>query len=188
VTPAVAKPRSLLERRLHMIVNNVSGTKPLRTLAMLAMCALLAVAACESPPPTGVQSDLGEVTDVSQQTAAAPEASQMIDISPSEGEPPLVYVDGIRIASGLSDLDTESIDRIEVIKGAAAEAMFGAEAAHGVIHIFTKARPPEILIDDVRFSGVLSEIDPNDIESIEALTADGGSRVLVKTKGSDGPG
>ncbi len=171
-----------------MIVNNVSGTKPLMTLAMLAMCALLVVAACESPPPTGVQSDLGEVTDVSQQTAAAPEASQMIDISPSEGEPPLVYVDGIRIASGLSDLDTESIDRIEVIKGAAAEAMFGAEAANGVIQISTKARPPEILIDDVRFSGVLSEIDPNDIESIEALTADGGSRVLVKTKGSDGPG
>ncbi|HZD05757.1 MAG TPA: TonB-dependent receptor plug domain-containing protein, partial [Longimicrobiales bacterium] len=38
----------------------------------------------------------------------------------------------------LPGVDPRSIDRIEVIKGSAAEALYGAEAAGGVIQIFTK--------------------------------------------------
>jgi TonB-dependent SusC/RagA subfamily outer membrane receptor len=65
---------------------------------------------------------------------------------------PLIYVDGVRIESGshqqadeasaqatvFDDLDFNNIERIEVVKGAAATTLYGTEAAAGVIQIFTK--------------------------------------------------
>ena len=61
----------------------------------------------------------------------------------------MVYVDGVRIentpedaesvtADRLMDINPADIDRIEVIKGAAAATLFGTEASSGVIQIFTK--------------------------------------------------
>ena len=56
------------------------------------------------------------------------------------GTGPIIYLDGQRVQGGLDrlDLDPSGIDRIEVVKGAAAERIFGAEAVGGVIQIFTK--------------------------------------------------
>ena len=66
---------------------------------------------------------------------------------------PIVYLDGIRIdnagtldgvssnaatPSKLDDINPESIERIEVLKGAAAATLYGSEASSGVIQIFTK--------------------------------------------------
>ncbi len=65
---------------------------------------------------------------------------------------PLIYVDGIRIynlptragwggrggTNPLQDIPSEDIERIEVIKGAAATTLYGTEASSGVIQIFTK--------------------------------------------------
>lgn len=68
---------------------------------------------------------------------------------------PLVYIDGVRMMSdawegasgslqggesvtGLSGINPSDIDRIEVIKGAAASTLYGTEASAGVIQIFTK--------------------------------------------------
>ena len=66
---------------------------------------------------------------------------------------PLIYVDGVRVpsdlpegnigaasehASFLGSLNPADIDRIEVIKGAAASTLYGTEASAGVIQIFTK--------------------------------------------------
>ena len=68
---------------------------------------------------------------------------------------PLVYIDGVRMmsdawegsngsmdgnesATGLAGIDPRDIERIEVIKGAAASTLYGTEAAAGVIQIFTK--------------------------------------------------
>ncbi|MBI4420637.1 MAG: TonB-dependent receptor plug domain-containing protein [Gemmatimonadetes bacterium] len=69
----------------------------------------------------------------------------------SSGDP-VIYVDGVRVAdrvtSGLSGrfrgptaldlIDPGSIDRIEVLPGAAAAAMYGEGASNGVILIYTK--------------------------------------------------
>jgi len=54
--------------------------------------------------------------------------------------PAILYVDEIRVQGSLVSLDIgpEEIDRVEVIKGAAAETLYGAEAAGGIIQIFTK--------------------------------------------------
>ncbi len=66
---------------------------------------------------------------------------------------PVVYLDGVRIDNGtgmsnvntgaaqssmLDNISPESIERIEVLKGAAAATLYGSEASGGVIQIFTK--------------------------------------------------
>ena len=78
----------------------------------------------------------------------------------SLGQRPLVYIDGVKVdtrqaewngmgtsccsfsggagTDRLSDLNPNDIERIEVIKGAAAGTLYGTEATNGVIQIFTK--------------------------------------------------
>lgn len=66
---------------------------------------------------------------------------------------PLIYIDGVRLndrgayenategdahATVLNSIDPQTIDRIEIIKGAAASTLYGVEASAGVIQIFTK--------------------------------------------------
>ncbi len=59
----------------------------------------------------------------------------------SSGSAPLIYVDGVLQEGGMAaakELDPEKIERIEVVKGQAARAVFGDDAAGGVIQIFLK--------------------------------------------------
>ena len=70
----------------------------------------------------------------------------------SQGNNPIIYVDGVRIFSGtrgvvpnarqtslpLNDINPEDIERVEIVKGAAATTLYGTEASGGVIQIFTK--------------------------------------------------
>jgi TonB-dependent starch-binding outer membrane protein SusC len=52
---------------------------------------------------------------------------------------PLYVVDGVIISAGVGlDLDALDIEKIEVIKGAAAAELYGSRAAHGVISITTR--------------------------------------------------
>ncbi len=82
------------------------------------------------------------------------------NVSVSMSNQPLIYVDGVRIrsdgypknvpatgyqgrsgndvSSPLNDIDPADIERMEVIKGAAATTLYGTEASAGVIQIFTK--------------------------------------------------
>src|SRR6266511_1822487 len=83
-------------------------------------------------------------------------------VSVSQSNQPIVYVDGIRVrsegyrrnrppfddsngfrggnyqASPLNDINPADVERVEVIRGAAASTLYGTEAAAGVIQIFTK--------------------------------------------------
>ena len=70
----------------------------------------------------------------------------------TQGNRPLIYVDGVRLFNGnsptgvssrqsvspLSDIAASDIERIEVIKGPAATTLYGTEASGGVLQIFTK--------------------------------------------------
>ena len=72
--------------------------------------------------------------------------------SVTQGNTPLIYIDGVRVtnaplgadgetnqaASALNDLNPDDILRIEVIKGPAATTLYGTEASSGVIQVFTK--------------------------------------------------
>ena len=62
-----------------------------------------------------------------------------------EGEAPLLYVDGVRIADTefptvLDMLSPADIESIEIIKAEVAEALYGSEATAGVIQIVTKTQ------------------------------------------------
>jgi TonB-linked SusC/RagA family outer membrane protein len=72
----------------------------------------------------------------------------------SQSNEPIVYLNGVRIDNGggrgnlwtggggmpsrLDDIDPASIERVEILKGAAAATLYGTEASGGVIQIFTK--------------------------------------------------
>lgn len=64
---------------------------------------------------------------------------------------PMILVDGVQINAGsnnngsdnnlssrFADLDLSNVERVEVIQGAAAGTIYGAQGANGVIQIFTK--------------------------------------------------
>ncbi|MBX2842257.1 MAG: TonB-dependent receptor [Flammeovirgaceae bacterium] len=68
---------------------------------------------------------------------------------------PIIYIDGVRVdnlntasalslgtggaqSSALADIPVENIERVEFVKGGAATTLYGADAANGVIQIFTK--------------------------------------------------
>lgn len=76
----------------------------------------------------------------------------------SMGIQPIIYVDGVRkdnsvalgIAqggfswSGLDDINPADIERIEVVRGAAAATLYGTEASSGIIQIFTRTGRGEV--------------------------------------------
>ncbi len=56
----------------------------------------------------------------------------------STGQKPLIIMDGVILEGGLADINTQDIDRVEVVKGAAGASLYGSRAASGVIQIFSK--------------------------------------------------
>jgi TonB-linked SusC/RagA family outer membrane protein len=62
----------------------------------------------------------------------------------TQSNEPVIFVDGIRLDNGgartsrLDDIDPSTIERVEILKGAAAATLYGTEASNGVIQIFTK--------------------------------------------------
>jgi TonB-dependent starch-binding outer membrane protein SusC len=83
------------------------------------------------------------------------------NVSASQSNQPLVFVDGVRqsaeayplnassgnfphwgpssVMSPLNDLRPGDIERIEIVKGAAAATLYGSEASAGVIQVFTRS-------------------------------------------------
>ena len=68
----------------------------------------------------------------------------------SQSNEPVIYIDGVRVDNGgggvgpgggpsrLDEINPDAIDRIEILKGAAAASLYGTQAASGVVQIFTK--------------------------------------------------
>lgn len=76
-----------------------------------------------------------------QFTSGLPGTSAQITlrgINDLNGSGPMILVDGVEVNGGLTGLDLSTVDRIEVVKGAAAGTLYGAQGANGVIQIFTK--------------------------------------------------
>ena len=125
-------------------------------LAVVAAGAL--VAACDVPLPTEPEDAIGEVSAVEAResrdgsSGRATANSNVAKWFASEPAP-LVFVDGVRVAryedlpepvrrwseSGLRE--DGLIDRVEVLKGAAARAVWGDEGANGAIRILTSNGP-----------------------------------------------
>ena len=78
------------------------------------------------------------VVTVSGQPGAAPAIRLRSPASISGKTDPLIIVDGTITRLSLADVASEDIERVEVIKGAAASSLYGSDAANGVVQIFTK--------------------------------------------------
>ena len=101
---------------------------------------------------------------VTQSSAGAGSGSMIRlrgNVSVAMSNQPLIHVDGVRlrsdgyqrnvpftgsdlrsgndVASPMNDINPNDIERIEILKGAAAATLYGTEAAAGVIQIFTKS-------------------------------------------------
>lgn len=135
----LAESTSFLERRLRAMTRTEPRLRHVRALSVLLAAGGALALACDTPVPTrdaDVAADeaVSDATDA--ETARAPDAS------------PLVFVDGVRVSVGegplrpgtgaLTDLSPEEIERIEVVKGEAARALYGDEGADGVIRITTR--------------------------------------------------
>jgi len=64
---------------------------------------------------------------------------------------PLYIVDGVILGASVVDVDALDIEKIEVLKGAAAASMYGSRAANGVIQITTR-RGSRVADDQVRYT------------------------------------
>lgn len=101
----------------------------------------------------------------------------VLEIVGKVGTNPLIVIDG-KTFKGVSDtIDTDKIERLEVLKGDDAQKIYGKEAKDGVIlislipHIDTVIEPkPLILVNDtVRSMAGINNINPNDVAWVDVV-------------------
>ncbi|TKG94538.1 SusC/RagA family TonB-linked outer membrane protein [Puteibacter caeruleilacunae] len=100
------------------------------------------------PASSAVSALQGKMAGAKVLTPGAPGQSAIIQLRGATSilgsQSPLIIVDGIILDegregdTGLSDINAEDIESIEVVKGAAAASLYGSRAANGVIQIITK--------------------------------------------------
>ena len=72
---------------------------------------------------------------------------------------PMILMDGLQIgATDLGSLDLNIIERVEVVQGAAASTIYGAQGANGVIQLFTKKAKAGKINIDVSSSATTNEL------------------------------
>lgn len=97
----------------------------------------------ETPSVTALGGLAGKVAGVSVlegngQPGEPPAIRLRSSTSISGTQDPLVIIDGTVSHFTLADINSEDIERVEVVKGAAASSLYGSNAANGVVQIFTK--------------------------------------------------
>jgi TonB-dependent starch-binding outer membrane protein SusC len=116
----------------------------------------------------------GRLAGVTATTAeGSPDANIRVRVrggmSISQDNDPLYVVDGVQVEKGLSFISPQDIESIDVLKDAAATAIYGARGANGVVVITTKSgRPGKLKVSYNGFVGVrvlakkLKVLDPYD--------------------------
>ena len=147
LVPAMSQPKSLLERRLRTMSEKRRKLNAAQAVFLAGAATVALAVACDTPVPTDVREAFEEAVVVAR------EGEEAADLVRS----PVLYVDGVRVDGTLyggkserSSLLTEladRIERVEIIKGKAAEQLYGEEASGGVIQIFTKQNGLSLTVD-----------------------------------------
>ncbi|MGM9812049.1 MAG: SusC/RagA family TonB-linked outer membrane protein [Muribaculaceae bacterium] len=128
-------------------------------------------------------------------TGGSPNASQTIQIraissiNTSQNNEPLIIIDGVPVRGGgssLTDINPNDIQTMSVLKGAAASALYGQEAANGVIMIVTKSAKEGKL--QVTANAMLEVSNATRVPEIQSSYAPGTKGFYVKNAGSGGWG
>ncbi len=167
-----ANESSQLYQRLLALRGPVASFAGARAIVAGLVAAAGVLAACQIVPPPQLavvreaadrRSDVGVVAPISRESLAAaspvqPAASPKsrrrrggdgaaaiiahVD-SVAKERGPLLLIDGVRSSLDVMDgIDPKTIANVEVLKGASAIAVYGADAERGVITITTKHPPP----------------------------------------------
>lgn len=102
----------------------------------------------------------GRLAGVTATTAeGSPDAEVRVRVrgggSITQDNSPLYIVDGVQVENGLSNIVIQDIQNIDVLKDAAATAIYGARGANGVIIITTKSgRPGRLKVSYNGFVGI----------------------------------
>ena len=123
------------------------------------------------------------IVQASGQPGTAPSIRLRGTTTLSGSQEPLLVVDGAITSGGLEDIDTQSIQSIEIIKGAAAASQYGSLAANGVIQVITdrgSSTEPETRVTVRNEIGVTQlpsgQIDLSDTHNKDASKADNSVR------------
>ncbi|MHA4842733.1 SusC/RagA family TonB-linked outer membrane protein [Flavitalea antarctica] len=77
----------------------------------------------------------------------------------NRGTSPMIMLDGLEVrATDINGLDLNTVERIEVVQGAAAATIYGAQGANGVIQLFSKKGKMGKMNIDVSSSFAINEI------------------------------
>ncbi|MBO9729632.1 MAG: TonB-dependent receptor [Chitinophaga sp.] len=114
---------------------------------------------------------------IMQQATAEPGAGMVMNIrgvGSLTGNAPLVIIDGIQAGSaGLQNLNPYDVETISVLKDAASSAIYGSQAANGVIYITTK-RGKKDERPSVQYNGMygwqMPTTLPRNVEAWEYMT------------------
>jgi TonB-dependent SusC/RagA subfamily outer membrane receptor len=90
----------------------------------------------------------------------------------------VVIVDGLKFDGNINDIPVNDISSISVLKGeAASPKVYGEKAKNGVVIVNTKTQynseradnKPLVIVDGIEYNSSISEIDPDNIETINVL-------------------
>ncbi len=96
-----------------------------------------------APAPSTIQALQGKVAGVTVvQANGLPGSGAAIRLRGSTSltgkQAPMIVIDGVIVNTNLADINVNDIESLEVVKGAAAAALYGSRAGNGVIVITTK--------------------------------------------------
>jgi TonB-linked SusC/RagA family outer membrane protein len=106
----------------------------------------------------------------------------------NRGTSPMILLDGLEVgATDLNSLDLNSIERVEIVQGAASASIYGAQGANGVIQLFSKkGRQGKISIDvssSISANTLINHKDNLQKAKFHSLVTNANNEVL----GSSGP-
>jgi TonB-linked SusC/RagA family outer membrane protein len=147
ITPATLNIRVILKASgtqtlEKVIVTGVAGatSKNKMTVSVTKVSA----ADLNAVPPTSLSSALtGKVAGLKTSTfgglpGESVDVQLRADNNLNVSSSPLIIVDGIITSGSLADINPDDVESMEIVKGAAASALYGSRAGNGVISVITK--------------------------------------------------
>jgi TonB-linked SusC/RagA family outer membrane protein len=133
--------RDILNLEEVVVTGTSEATSQKKTPFSVAVVDNAQIREVPSPTPLGVIEGKvpgASVISSSGQPGEEPSIRLRAATSLTGRQDPMIIVDGTITRLGLADINSEDIERIEIVKGAAASSLYGSDAANGVIQVFTK--------------------------------------------------
>jgi TonB-linked SusC/RagA family outer membrane protein len=130
---------------INEVVVTAMGVKTEKRRLNFAVQSIDGNALTDSHTPNFVNALQGKIAGINVTNAGgSPNAGSNViirgisSVNTSQSNQPLYVLDGIAVLGGTGDINPNDIENVTILKGAAASALYGQDAANGVIMITTK--------------------------------------------------